>query len=89
MIRAKRWSALSKAVSRSEALLNTRRSTILEAIPDERRDGLRTCLQRQEGLDTLQERIGDTDARFHRGTTIHSPRHRRRRSTARGGWLRA
>ena len=61
-LRAKRWSALSKAVSRSEALLNTRRSTILEAIPDERRGRAEELFAEvQEGLDTLQERIGDTD----------------------------
>ena len=61
-LRAKRWSALSKAVSRSEALLNTRRSTVLEAIPDERRGRAEELFAEvQEGLDTLQERIGDTD----------------------------
>ena len=37
-LRAKRWPALGKTVSRSEALLNTRRNTMLDAVPTDRCD---------------------------------------------------
>ena len=37
-LRAKRWSALGKTVSRSQALLKTRRNTILDAVPEPLRD---------------------------------------------------
>ncbi len=61
-LRAKRWSALGKAVSRSEALLNTRRSSILAAVPDRRRaeaEGLLT--QVDSGLEDLKQQVESND----------------------------
>ena len=57
-LRAKRWSALGKAVSRSQALLNTRRSIILNAIPDDRRSRAEDLLaQVDSGLEDLQQSV--------------------------------
>tara|TARA_B100000459_G_scaffold56043_1_gene30245 strand:- start:204 stop:1358 length:1155 start_codon:yes stop_codon:yes gene_type:complete len=61
-LRAKRWPALGKAVSRSEALLSKRRTTILEAVPVDLRDQAESLLKEvDQGLITLKERIGETD----------------------------
>ena len=61
-LRAKRWSALSKTVTRSEALLNTRRRTILDAVPASRRDRADGLLdQVNAGLEELKQRIGASD----------------------------
>ena len=61
-LRAKRWPALGKSVSRSEALLEKRRSTILEAVPADRRDQAVSLLKEvDQGLILLKERIGETD----------------------------
>ena len=61
-LRAKRWSALGKTVSRSEALLNTRRRTILEAVPASRRDQADALLDEvNAGLEELKQRIGASD----------------------------
>ncbi|MGB1621693.1 MAG: peptidylprolyl isomerase, partial [Synechococcus sp.] len=61
-LRAKRWSALAKAVSRSEAILNTRRSTMLEAVPaDQRAKAEQWFKEVDDGLLTLKERVKETD----------------------------
>ena len=61
-LRAKRWTALGKTVSRSEALLNTRRETILSAIPAAKRSEAETLLQSvDQGLADLQEKVKATD----------------------------
>ena len=61
-LRAKRWPALGKSVSRSEAVLEKRRSTILEAVPADRRDQAVSLLKEvDQGLILLKERIGETD----------------------------
>ena len=61
-LRAKRWPALGKTVSRSEALLNTRRNTMLDAVPTDRRDKAEGLLELvDEGLIALKERIAETD----------------------------
>ena len=61
-LRAKRWPALGKTVSRSEALLSTRRNTMLDAVPTDRRDRAEALLgQVDEGLVALKERIAETD----------------------------
>ena len=61
-LRAKRWSALSKTVSRSEALLSTRRRTILDAVPASRRDQADALLDEvNAGLEELKQRIGASD----------------------------
>ena len=61
-LRAKRWTALGKTVSRSEALLNTRRDTILRAIPDAKRKQAETLLQNvDQGLADLKDKVKSTD----------------------------
>ena len=61
-LRAKRWPALGKAVSRSEALLSTRRATILEAVPTERRDRADSLLDEvNQGLDALKAQVDAAD----------------------------
>ena len=61
-LRAKRWPALGKAVSRSEALLSTRRATILEAVPTERRDRADSLLDEVNlGLDALKAQVDAAD----------------------------
>jgi len=61
-LRAKRWSALGKTVSRTEALLNTRRDTILSAIPEAKRGTAETLFQSvAQGLEDLKEKVKATD----------------------------
>jgi len=61
-LRAKRWPALGKTVSRSEALLNTRRNTMLDAVPSDRRKRAEGLLEQvEQGLVALKERVGETD----------------------------
>ena len=61
-LRAKRWNALAKAVNRSEALLNTRRSTIISALPEERQPEAETLLDQVGlGLGAMKERIDASD----------------------------
>ncbi len=61
-LRAKRWSALGKAISRSEAILNTRRSTMLDAVPaDQRAIAEQLFKEVDDGLITLKERVKETD----------------------------
>ena len=61
-LRAKRWGALGKTVSRSEALLSTRRRTILEAVPAARRDRAEAYLKQvEQDLQAMQERVGEID----------------------------
>ena len=50
-MRAKRWGALKKTVSRSEALLNNNRSMILDSIPETKRD------QAADLLDSVGEQL--------------------------------
>ena len=61
-LRAKRWSALSKTVSRSTKLLEAKRETILDAVPDDRRPLATSLLSEVDaGLETLKETVTDTD----------------------------
>ena len=61
-LRAKRWSALGKTVSRSEALLNTRRNTILDAIPAEKRAQAEALLKDVDaGLEQLKDKVQSSD----------------------------
>ena len=61
-LRAKRWGALAKTVSRSEALLSTRRNSILEAVPTSRRDRAEAFLKQvDQGLQAMEERIDEVD----------------------------
>lgn len=61
-LRAKRWSALGRTVSRSKALLNTRSSSILEAIPASQRAQAAALLDEvDQGLDDLQVQVKAVD----------------------------
>ncbi|AII41977.1 hypothetical protein KR100_00965 [Synechococcus sp. KORDI-100] len=61
-LRAKRWSALGKAVSRSEALLSTRQSAILAAIPEELRSEAEALFSKVDaGLEDLKEQVSSSD----------------------------
>ena len=61
-LRAKRWSALGRTISRSEALLNTRSNNILNAVPDADRPQAEQLLNTvKDGLVQLQERVDATD----------------------------
>ncbi len=61
-LRAKRWSALAKAVNRSEALLNTRRATIVTALPDALQGEADALLdQVAVGLNTMREKVDTSD----------------------------
>ena len=61
-LRAKRWSALGKAVSRSEALLSTRQNAILDAIPEERRTEAKALFSQVDlGLDNLKQQVDSKD----------------------------
>ena len=61
-LRAKRWSALGKAISRSEAILNTRRNTMLDAVPaDQRATAEQLFKEVDDGLITLKEKVKETD----------------------------
>nr|WP_255486233.1 peptidylprolyl isomerase [Synechococcus sp. BMK-MC-1] len=61
-LRAKRWSALGRTISRSEALLNTRSNNILNAVPDADRPQAEQLLNTvKDGLVQLQEQVDATD----------------------------
>ncbi|WP_038005293.1 peptidylprolyl isomerase [Synechococcus sp. W2B2] len=61
-LRAKRWSALGRSISRSEALLNTRRNTILNAVPNAERQQAEQLLDTvKDDLVQLQERVDAAD----------------------------
>ena len=61
-LRAKRWSALGRTISRSEALLNTRSNNILNAVPDADRPQAEQLLNTvKNGLVQLQEQVDATD----------------------------
>ena len=61
-LRAKRWTALGKTVSRTESLLNTRRDTILNAVPEAKRGTAEALFERvDQGLEDLKERVKATD----------------------------
>ena len=59
-LRAKRWTALGKTVSRTESLLNTRRDTILSAIPDAKRGTAETLLQSVDPVSYTHLRAHET-----------------------------
>ena len=61
-LRAKRWTALGKTVSRTESLLNTRRDTILNAVPEAKRGTAEALFERvDQGLEDLKEKVKATD----------------------------
>ena len=61
-LRAKRWNALGKAASRSEAILSTRRNAILEAIPEDRRSEAEALFTEVDlGLDNLKLQVDSKD----------------------------
>jgi len=61
-LRAKRWTALGKTVSRTESLLNTRRGTILNAVPEAKRGTAEALFERvDQGLEDLKEKVKATD----------------------------
>ena len=61
-LRAKRWTALGKTVSRTESLLNTRRGTILNAVPEAKRGTAEALFERVDlGLEDLKEKVKATD----------------------------
>ncbi|QNI60354.1 peptidylprolyl isomerase [Synechococcus sp. TAK9802] len=61
-LRAKRWTALGKTVSRTESLLNTRRGTILNAVPEAKRGTAEALFERvDQGLEDLKEKVKVTD----------------------------
>ena len=60
-LRAKRWTALGKTVSRTEALLNTRRDTILNAVPETKRGTAEALFESvDQGLEDLKEKVKAT-----------------------------
>jgi len=61
-LRAKRWSALSRSLSRSQALLATRRRVILEAIPEPEQASAEHLLDAvSDGIHQLQEEVEAQD----------------------------
>ena len=61
-LRAKRWSALGKTVSRSQALLKTRRNTILDAVPEPLRDQATALLSDVDaGLEQMAAQVKAVD----------------------------
>jgi len=61
-LRAKRWSALGRSISRSEALLNTRRNNILEAVPNAEKSQAEQLLNIvKDDLVQLQGRVDAAD----------------------------
>ncbi|BEV35408.1 peptidylprolyl isomerase [Synechococcus sp. M16CYN] len=61
-LRAKRWSALGRTVSRGQALLSTRRKTILDAIPEPLREQADMRLSEVgSGLEQMAARVKATD----------------------------
>nr|WP_186597773.1 peptidylprolyl isomerase [Synechococcus sp. PROS-7-1] len=61
-LRAKRWSALGRSISRCEALLNTRRNNILNAVPNAERQQAEQLLDTvKDDLVLLQERVDAAD----------------------------
>ena len=65
-LRAKRWSALSRSVSRSQALLTTRRNTILNAMPAAEQAEAESLLDAvAEGITAMQTEVeGQNKADF-------------------------
>jgi len=61
-LRAKRWSALARSLTRSQALLSTRRSSILSSMPDGEQTRAEQLLQDvSEGIQNLQAEVEHED----------------------------